>query len=704
MTYHWIVPLLAAVLNAGVGYVVLRHNPRHPLNRCFALLSATVVAWNLNTFVLYAVSAEAQVLYWSAVFRVGTVMAGSVALHLMVLLSGTRAPGIWGLVGLSYAIAIFLVVANAGGYLVHGLQRYPWGFHPVGTPLYELLPLLLAFNFVLAQAVLIHVLRTSDSPRQRQQARLWIVGTLIAMPLSMTNLLPIFGVYFYPLGNLASVVYAGFIAYSIVRYRMMDIDIVITKSGAYTLVMLVLIAPAFALLLWIQWRGFGRVDVDFSVALLVLLVLVGVVSPSLRLWAETRLGQSLFRRKHAYRLTLRNFSRTIVRILEPTELIRQLASTLNTTLTVDRTDVAIVDDSTRVLRIRTPQEAVSRPDEFRLDEPFAHLLITRRDAVLRDELDASSLPDERAAGDVLRRHGWEVVLPMIVGPKLFGFIGLGCKERLETFSAEDLDLLATLAAQAAIALENAQLYDELRRSQEIIRRADRSSALGTLAAGIAHEINNPLVAIQTFFQLAPQRLHDQEFLTEFLTLTSEEVKRITRLISDLLSFARSPIPSTTDVDLNDLLDTVIRLLEPQLRKARVAVRRDLAADLPVTRGDHDQLKQVLLNILLNAVQAMPDGGTLTVASREVTHNGARVCQVAVRDTGCGIPAELLDDIFNPFLTTKEKGTGLGLSISNQVISEHGGFITVESEVGVGSTFRIHLRPWYAFSEAREASA
>src|SRR5215813_10369603 len=260
MTYHWVVPLLAALLNASVGSVVLRHNLQHPLNRCFALLSATIVAWNLNTFVLYFLASESDVLYWSAVFRVGTLMAGSVVLHLMVLLSGTRSAGIWGLLMLSYAVTTFLVGANAAGYLVRDLHAYPWGFHPVGTTLYEVLPILLIFNFIVSQGVLIRILFTSDSPRQRQQAKLWIIGTLIAMPLSMTNLLPIFGIYFYPLGNLASVVYAGFIAYGIMRYRMMDTDLVITKSGAYTLVMLVVIAPAFAILLWIQSQGFGRID------------------------------------------------------------------------------------------------------------------------------------------------------------------------------------------------------------------------------------------------------------------------------------------------------------------------------------------------------------------------------------------------------------------------------------------------------------
>jgi signal transduction histidine kinase len=676
-----------------VGVVVLRHNPRNALNQCFAFLSAAIVSWNLNIFVLYFLRDESSALYWSAVFRVGTLMAASLASHLMILLSRTRSRIIWGLLGLSYAVAAILVGANATGDLVQALQRFPWGFYPVGTHLYELFPALVAFNFVLSQGILIHTLRTSHSPRQRQQARLWIVGTAIAMPLGMTNLLATFGIYFYPLGNLASVVYAGFIAYSIVRYRLMDIDLVVAKGGAYTIVTLLLIAPAFAILLWLQSRSFGRVDVDFSVTLLGLLVLVGLLFPVLRLRAEMRLERSLFPHKYEYRTTLSNFTRSIVRIVDRAELVRQLTATLRANLIVDRTAVALFEEASRSIQFHSADGTPLVTDGFALDNALPRVLMRRNDAIVLDELEASEIPDERMVANVFHSNGWAVCLPMIVGRKLLGFIAIGHKRRVEPFFAEELDLLETLASQAAIALENTQLYDELRRSQEIIRRADRLSALGTLAAGIAHEINNPLVSIQTFFQLAPQRLNDQEFLTGFLALTSQEVKRITDLISDLLAFARSPTPSASDVDLNEVIEGVIRLLAPQLRKGEIVVRRFLASDLPATYGDADQLKQVLLNILLNAIQAIEKKGEITIASHAIVQNGERFCQVSITDTGVGIPPHLLDHIFNPFLTTKEKGTGLGLSITNQVVSEHGGFITVESEVGKGSTFRINLRPW-----------
>jgi signal transduction histidine kinase len=541
--------------------------------------------------------------------------------------------------------------------------------------------------------VLIQTARHNDSPRERQQARLWIVGMAIAVPLSMTNLLATLGVPVYPFGNLASVAYASFIAYSIVRYRLMDIDIVLTKGAAYSLVTLGVIAPACALSVWLQSAAFGRVSIDFSVALFALFFLVATIFPLLRSVTESRLERSLFPRRYEHRTELADFTRAIVRILDRDELVTRVAETLESTLSVDRLVVAVLDDSRRALVAQYSSGVPPTIGEFSLDHPFVELLSQRNDAVLLDELEASPVSAEHTTAlDVCRINGWELSLPLVSGRRVLGFIAMGRKRNRAPYFATELDLLTTLAAEAAVAMDNARLHQELTRSQEIIRRADRLSALGTLAAGIAHEIRNPLVSIQTFFQLAPHRLQDQEFLTEFLRLTSSEVKRITDLISDLLSFARSPTPSMSKVDLNELLEGVVRLLEPQLRTEQITVEKDLDARLQPVNADRDQLKQVFLNIILNAAQAIDGKGTIRISSRAAAHKGESFCQIEIADSGAGIPADLLDDIFNPFFTTKDKGTGLGLAITNQVVSEHDGFISVESEVGKGTRFQINLRP------------
>ena len=691
MTYHWTVPLVAAVLNTVLGVVVLRANPRSPVNRVFALLSLTIVFWHLNIFVLYFFKDAEEALYWSNVCRVGTLMAAAVASHLMVVFSETRSRRIWALLGIAYGLSIFLVAVNATGHLVAGLRSYRWGFYPIGTPLYGLLPVAVAFNLCLSTGVLIRVVRHSDSPRKRQQAKLWIAGAVVAMSLGMTNLIATFGIPFYPLGNLANVVYAGIVAYGIVRYRLMDIDIVITKGGAYTLATLLLIVPGFALTIWMQIRTFGRADVDFSAALLALLVVVAVTFPILLSRTETRIARSLFRAKHEYRATLVSFTRSIVRIFDREKLIHDLVTMLSDTLDLDRIAIAMIDESKRAFTVCNTKGLPPATEEFPTNDEFIKLLTRRQEVSLRDELEASADPKAAAvAGEVCRRNGWEVCIPLTVSAQLMGFIALGRKRSMEAFFAEDLELLGTLGAEASVALENARLYEELKKSQDIIHRADRLSALGTLAAGIAHEVRNPLVSIQTFFQLAPDRLHDEEFLTTFLSMTASEVKRISDLITELLSFARSPTRTLSPINLNEAVERVATLLEPEARKHKLTLTRSLSPVLPLVQADPDQVKQVLINLVLNAIQATPPDGEVTISSRAVHHRDLTFGQLEIRDTGCGIPAGQIDHIFNPFFTTKDKGTGLGLAIAHQIITEHGGILTVESTEGMGTSFFIDI--------------
>jgi two-component system, NtrC family, sensor kinase len=702
MTYHWIIPLIAAVLNAVLGAIVLRHNRRSPLNRVFALLSVTQLFWNLNIFVLYSFKDAESALYWSDVFRVGTLMASAVGSHLIVVFSETRSRRIWAALGGLYALSLFLVAANASGILVSGLRTYSWGFYPVGTHLYRLLPVSVALNLCLVIGVLIQVLLRSNSPRKRQQAKLWIAGAGIAMSLGMTNLIATFGVPFYPLGNLANVVYVGIIAYGIVRHRLMDIDLVVTKGMAYAAVSLVLIGPAFGLTLWLQQLSFKHIHPDFSAGILLMLIAVGVLFPTLRLQAEFRIGRSLFREKHEYRAALSAFTRSIVRILDREKLMRELAYTLAESLGLDQITISLYDEIKRVYSVRHGIGAFDPTEEYSEKHELMASLRTRHAAVLRDELEASTDPTEQTVVlEVFRRNGWEVCIPLSGSGQLIGFIALGRKRNLDAFFAEDLDLLETLAAEASVALENARLYEELKKSQDIIRRSDRLSALGTLAAGIAHEVRNPLVSIQTFFQLAPDRLHDEEFFTTFLSMTANEVKRISDLISELLSFARSPSPSLGRVDLNELLDRVATLLEPEARKHKLTITRAFDPSAPLIHADGDQIKQVVINLLLNAIQATQPGGTVCVTSRSIAHGAVDLAQIEIRDTGIGIPKDQLDSIFNPFFTTKDKGTGLGLAIANQIISEHGGSVSVDSKPGKGTTFTVNLPTWVDPPEAEQ---
>jgi signal transduction histidine kinase len=303
----------------------------------------------------------------------------------------------------------------------------------------------------------------------------------------------------------------------------------------------------------------------------------------------------------------------------------------------------------------------------------------------------SNIQELKNVVDKLSRLEAEVSIPLILKGQLIGMINLSHKFNKDAYSHEDIELLSTLANQTAIAIENARLYEDLKKSKTYIRRADRLASLGTLTAGLAHEIRNPLVAIKTFTQLLPERLEDEEFRNQFLNIASGEVDRISLLINELLDFARPSEPKLEMEEVNGILDGMILLVSTESKKKHIEVVKNYAQDLPLINVDREQIKQVFLNILLNAVEATSENGKITVTTRSFLKPGGEpYVQVGFSDTGCGIPAEYLEDIFNPFFTTKNKGSGLGLSISNQIIQDHNGYISVESELNTGSSFFVNL--------------
>ena len=239
----------------------------------------------------------------------------------------------------------------------------------------------------------------------------------------------------------------------------------------------------------------------------------------------------------------------------------------------------------------------------------------------------------------------------------------------------------------------------LRKLELQVRRTDRLASLGTLAAGMAHEIKNPLVTIKTFTQLLPERYDDLDFRDTFSSLIGQEVKRIDSIVNQLLRFSRPAKPNLNPTHLHEVLDNSLNLVSQQLRQKNIRLTRSYAAPVDIVYADADQLNQAFINFLLNSIESMVNGGDLTVATEFVGSevyspslwregDGGGHIRLNIRDTGEGIQAENLGRIFDPFFTTKSHGTGLGLSVAHGIIQEHGGIIDVESEIAKGTTFTI----------------
>jgi len=228
---------------------------------------------------------------------------------------------------------------------------------------------------------------------------------------------------------------------------------------------------------------------------------------------------------------------------------------------------------------------------------------------------------------------------------------------------------------------------ELRRLQEEVERNRRLASLGSLAAGIAHEIRNPLSSIKGFATYFKERYRQNAEDGRIADVMVNEVERLNRVIGQLLEFSRPVNLQRRESALPELVRRAITVIEPETGKAAVRIRMEVEPDAPPVRVDPDRFHQVLLNLLLNAVQAMEGGGTLTVSAGPAGEGRVRI---AVSDTGKGIASGDMNRIFDPYFTTRPTGTGLGMAIVHKIVEAHGGEIRVESEPGRGTTASVFL--------------
>ncbi|RME48823.1 MAG: GAF domain-containing protein [Chloroflexi bacterium] len=299
---------------------------------------------------------------------------------------------------------------------------------------------------------------------------------------------------------------------------------------------------------------------------------------------------------------------------------------------------------------------------------------------------------------------WCVALPLSLRGEVIGVYSISGAQRVD-LDEETIEALRLIAEQVAIATANAQLYAEtralaqelekrveertreLREAQEQIMRSEKMAVAAQLAAAIAHEINNPLQSMRLYLELLAEQQLNGAAPKEYVDVIQEQVDRIAGIVSQLLRQLYQPSEEAlTPVHLNRLIQDLLVLFRRQIQDHGISVELALAEDLPAVIGAANGLRQVCLNLLLNALEAMPEGGTLRLAS-ELVDNKVRL---TFSDSGCGIAPHELSRVFDPFYTTKPHGTGLGLTVSYRIVQEHGGHLEIDSRPGVGTTVRVIL--------------
>ncbi len=695
--------LLAAFVTLAIGASVLLRDRTRRTYTTFAVFTVNVALYHIFDFAAASLHNRwyAWLSFWPAAFIPTSAVRFFRAFLSEPAIGGKRrTPRV-----------TYVWTAGWCGALVYGIV-----VRPIHEELYFTIPFAVYVFGGLYRCVLDLYLQYRATVTRVEKARIryLMIGGFVATTLAITDFLPRLGVAFPTIGNVLAILYLYFLSQTLFRYRLLDLNELLGKMMVLGTLVMILTIVYGLLLAWVG--GASQTGLFFPNTVVASFVILILVEP-VRTRLENLINRWLVRERFELRFRVDGLRRELMNVIDVRDMVRRILASLEESRRVTHASVYLIDADAAGYDLAgqvgpKPVDrldvAARRPFFDRLRAGPIALEALERELVALEAEHGGSGPEKDveildAVARTLEEAKASLAIPITGGSVaqsdrtgdteiILGVICLRDERLRNAFGLDDLDMFRLLAAQAAITIENSRVYERM-------KERDRLAALGEMAAGLAHEIRNPLGAIKGAAQLliAPDgkiRPPANQDMGEFLHIIVEEVNRLNRVVSQFLDYARPYKGEVSEVDVNDVLRRTTQLLETQENAKGVKIDIRLAEGLPRVRGDAEKLRQVFLNLGINAFQAMGGAGTLSIATdrsggRRRGESGSFV-EIRFRDTGTGIPRELMKNLFIPFFTTKEHGTGLGLPISQRIVSHHGGAIEVRSEPGKGTTFTVLL--------------
>jgi signal transduction histidine kinase len=559
---------------------------------------------------------------------------------------------------------------------------------------------------LLAAALIALARRGQRSPSRavRDRVRFLVVVGAAATTFSLADFLSYLGVHLPPIGAVLSIVFLFVLAESVTRPRLADIY---EMAGR----LLVSTALAFCLagIFYMFVMVIGGFDTMYLNAVLAAIVFLVLFEP-LQSEVETRIHQFFFRERYDLETSVADLRKRLAHVLEIDEMVTTLMQGLERSRRVTTAALYLRDqDGDGFDLVGSIGAAVPKRVEALGARPMLDRLEHQASISLEELAREGNKPDAAvmAAAATLGALQSAVVLAVRGDEdEAVGLLFVADDRVRDAFTPEEVSLLETVSAQIGVVVANSRIYSRM-------KERDRLAALGSMAAGLAHEVKNPLGAIKGAAQLLEEvgaAPSDDASAREFVGIILEEVNRLDRVVGSFLDYARPHAGNPIPLDLNAAVRRTVQILSSQITDGGIDVQLDLSEPLQRAKIDPEKFRQVLMNLMHNAIQAMDGRGKVTVttsmrrsgrgrvpppdgstpASRRSLTDETELVEVSVRDTGPGIQPKVLRNLFVPFFTTKTEGTGLGLAISQSIAQAAGGTIEVHSQPGAGTTFTIVL--------------
>ncbi len=703
MTPHNFLPLLALVLNVSLAGITLFRNPGSRLNRLFTYFVGGMAVWNFGVFMLRRSPDEATAVFWEIVIHTGVIALPAFYYHfvLIFLESTTRHRTSLFVV---YALALLFSIVNLSGssLFMSGVNSTYWGWAPATGLLYT--PFFVYFNCFLIYGLL-HLVRTYndvDSSFRRNRATLILLGTLVSLIGGLIDFARFILARFvpaadlvYPMGIPANMVFALMLGTSIVRYRLFDVNVVVKKGAIYLLLWGVLTSVLVAAEQYADWDQLNPLWVILPLGF-VMTMLVSPIGQRL----EERIERVMFSRRRGCYETLLDLSKRMGSILDFGRLMETLVHGLVRGVPLTHCVLMIYDVQRSAFVVYREDATVGEgvgAVAIRVDSRIVQWLNRTGRVLVKEEVKLN--PEiaayfETAEGE-LDAIKATLIVPLKIEGKLTGILLVGEKLSGDIFDDQELEVLAVLANQVAISLENARLYEELSESNAQLMQASRLKS--QFLASMSHELRTPLNSIIGFSKVLLNRFDGE--LTErqetYIRSVHNSGAHLLQLINGILDFSRIEAGKlemiSEELDLHELIDECIESSMPLARGKQMKLEKNVPLELPSLSGDRTKVKQILLNLLSNAIKFTAQGRVLVSVVAEPD-----AIRVSVADTGIGIRDDDLGHLFEPFqqldnpIARSAGGTGLGLAISKKFVELHGGRIWAESRENQGSTFHFTL--------------
>ncbi|MFH1875316.1 MAG: ATP-binding protein [Candidatus Omnitrophota bacterium] len=680
--FYFVSHLAAALLVLFFSFFVFIKNKKSKVNLSFSIFGSTIFSWLLfSSFA--AISAEKEMnLFWFKMSYMGIILIPHTFLYFVSCVTEKKNTFIIFFSWL-YAFSFILLLWFTNLFIV-GIYEYPWGVYPRAFPISHLLFLSsFIILFVCAiRALISRVIEKANVTTEKLRATYILMGTLFGVCGSV-DFLANYGINFYPSGFIFMILYPSILSYAILKYRLMDIRVALTRAGifiaVYTFVLGIPLLIGFKTDKWL-WA-------------MLLMGVLSSVGPFVYSYLRQQIENAIFKEQQRYQQAIKELAKRMVQI-------RDMA-TLSKTIISDVFKVAQPEFIVLYIFSKDSKSYVLQDNSIKNNSTFETDISA--DSILVENLSRNKRPVILESGFSLDLPLETLIVPFFAESSLYGIMFIGPKPKKAVYIESDFIAFDILSSQASLAIENCLFWQEEKTRIAKEEQIKRMQAMDHFSAAMAHEIDNPITAIagqlrlielilsEKFKDLIPAQ--DLAELTTYAGTTVTNLGRISKMIKAVREFSRQDTGEFSLLSVEEAVDFTLAIVGPQVKYKKVSFTKEIEDNLSV-RGNRIYLAEALMNLIVNSMHAVQDKpewqGKIDL---KVKKAGREKCLIEIRDNGYGIKKHLLENIFLDFVSTKasSEGTGMGLARVRKIIQMHSGKVWAQSEgAGKGATFFIEL--------------